>query len=119
MQGAMEIGVRLRYRRAGAMDLSTARLADFAQWLGTEFRVADDSGGEIALELVEVKSLAPLRGVSRPEPFSLIFRGAPDFPLDQRIHTMEHDQLDRLSLFLVPIGPGSDGRGPYYQAIFN
>jgi hypothetical protein len=101
------------------MDLITARVADFAQWLGTEFRVATESGGEVALKLVEAKSLPAQRGVPRPEPFSLIFRGSPDRPLDQRIHTMEHDQLGRLGLFLVPIGPGSDGCGPYYQSIFN
>jgi hypothetical protein len=105
--------------RAGAMDLTTARLADFAQWLGAEFRVADESGREVALELVEAKCLPARRGAPRPEPFSLIFRGSPDRPLDQRIHTMEHDQLGRLGLFLVPIGPGSDGCGPYYQSIFN
>jgi hypothetical protein len=101
------------------MDLDTARLADFAQLVGTEFRVADDSGGENVLELVEAKSLPPQPGAPRPEPFSLIFRGPRDRPLDQRIHTIEHDRLGRLGLFLVPIGPGSDGRGPYYQAIFN
>ena len=108
-----------QHLRAGAMDLTTARLADFARWLGTEFRVADDSGEEVALELVEAKSLPPRRDAPRPESFSLIFRGSPGRPLDQRIHTMEHDQLGRLGLFLVPIGPGSDGGGPYFQAIFN
>jgi len=101
------------------MDLTTARLADFAQWLGTEFRVTDDSGGEVTLELVEAKFLPARRGAPRPEPFSLIFRGSPDRALDQRIHSMEHDQLGRLGLFLVPIGQGSDGCGPYYQAILN
>jgi hypothetical protein len=101
------------------MDLGTARLTDFAPWLGTEFRVADDSGSEATLELVEANSLTAWRGAPRSEPFSLIFRGSPDRPLDQRIHTIEHDRLGRLDLFLVPIGPGSDGRGPYYQAIFN
>jgi len=101
------------------MDLTAARLADFAQWLGREFRVSDDSGGEVALELVEAKSLPARRGAPRPEPFSLIFRGSPDRPLDQRIQIMEHDQLGQLDLFLVPIGPGSDRCGPYYQAIFN
>jgi hypothetical protein len=101
------------------MDLGKARPADFAGWLGTQFRLAGDARGEADLELVEVEPLPPQRGAPRPEPFSLIFRGTPELPLDQRIHTLEHDQLGRLGLFLVPIGPGSDGRGPYYQAIFN
>jgi hypothetical protein len=101
------------------MELSTARLSDFAGWIGTEFRAGDDGGGAIALELVEAKALTPRPGAPRPEPFSLIFRGPPDRPLDQRIRHLEHDGLGRLDLFLVPIGPESDGRGPYYQAIFN
>ncbi len=101
------------------MNLGTARLADFAEWVGSDFRVADESGGAIGLELVEAKPLAPQRGAPRPEPFSLIFRGPRDRPLDQRIHTLQHDRLGQFALFLAPIGPGSDGRGPYYQAIFN
>jgi hypothetical protein len=101
------------------MDLSTARLSDFAPWLGTEFRAIDETGGAMALELVEAKSLPSRPVAPRPEPFSLIFRGPPDRPLDQRVHPLEHDQLGRLGVFLVPIGPGNDGLGPYYQAIFN
>jgi hypothetical protein len=101
------------------MDLSTAQLSDFTLCLGTEFRAVDEAGGAIALELVEAKPLTPRPGAPRPEPFSLIFRGPPDRPLDQRIHDLEHGGLGRLGLFLVPIGPGPDGRGPYYQAIFN
>ena len=101
------------------MDLRTAQLSDFAQWIGTEFRADDESGVAIALELVEANSLTSRPGAPRPEPFSLIFRGPQGRPLDQRIYPLEHDQLGRLDLFLVPIGPGSDGRGPYYQAIFN
>ncbi len=101
------------------MDLRTARLADFARLVGTEFRVADDRGGENTLELVEAKTLPPPPGAPRPEPSSLIFRGTRDRPLDQRIHSLEHEHLGRIGLFLVPIGPGSDGCGPYYQAILN
>ena len=101
------------------MDLRTAQLSDFAQWIGTEFRADDESGVAITLELVEANSLPSRPGAPRPEPFSLIFRGPQDRPLDQRIYPLEHDRLGRLDLFLVPIGPGSDGRGPYYEVIFN
>jgi hypothetical protein len=101
------------------VDLSTARLADFTPWVGTEFRVAAGSGNAIALELVEAAPLTAGGTPPRPEPFSLIFRGPQDGPLDQRIHALEHDRLGRLDLFLVPIGPGTDGKGPYYQAVFN
>jgi hypothetical protein len=101
------------------MDLSTARPSDFAQYIGTEFRADDQAGGTIALELVEADPLPHQPGAPRPEPFSLIFRGPADRPLDQGVHSLEHDQLGRIELLLVPIGPGADGKGPYYQAIFN
>jgi hypothetical protein len=101
------------------MDLSTARHSDFTSSIGTEFRTADESGGTIALELVEATALPVHPGAPRPEPFTLIFRGPADRPLCQGVYPLEHDQLGGHELFLVPIGPGSDGRGPYYQAIFN
>ena len=101
------------------MDLMTARLADFVPWVGTEFRVADEAGDAVVLELTVAESLPPRSGAPRSEPFSLIFRGPRDRALEQRTCALEHHGLGRMALFLVPIGPGSDGRGPYYQAIFN
>ncbi len=101
------------------MDLSTASLADFGPWVGTEFRVKAEPGYSIAVELVETASLTASGSRPGRQPFSLIFRGPQDRRLEQRIHQLEHDRLGRLGLFLVPIGPGADGNGPYYQAIFN
>ncbi len=101
------------------MDLSTACLAEFASWVGTEFQLTTQPGSPITMELVETAPLAASGNLPRRQPFSLIFRGPKDRLLDQRIHTLEHDRLGRFGLFLVPIGPGADGNGPYYQAIFN
>ena len=101
------------------MDLNTASLADFSPWVNSEFRVATESGQMMALELVEATPLTASPNRPGRQPFSLIFRGPKNRPLDQRIHDLEHDRLGRLGLFLVPIGPGADGNGPYYQAIFN
>jgi len=101
------------------VDLSTACHADFAPWVGTEFRVTTQPGSTIAMELVETAPLTASGNLPRRQPFSLVFRGPKDRLLDQRIHTLEHNRLGRLGLFLVPIGPGADGNGLYYQAIFN
>jgi hypothetical protein len=101
------------------VDLGTASRSDFAPWIGTEFRVTTEPGTAITIELVEASALTARAHLPRPEPFSLIFRGVNCRPLDQRIHTLEHDRLGRLEIFLVPIGLGADGNGPYYQAIFN
>ena len=101
------------------MDLSAARLADFAPCVGTEFRLLTEPANAIVIALIEVAPLSPRGNPRRPEPFSLIFRGPKDRPLEQRIHTLEHDRLGRLDLFLVPIGPPTDGEGACYQGIFN
>lgn len=101
------------------MDLATAKLADLARWVGTEFRVDIVAGGPIALELVEAEALPTRPGAPRTEPFSLIFRGPGDRPMEQGTYSLEHPGIGPMALFLVPIGPGSDGRGPYYQSIFN
>jgi hypothetical protein len=101
------------------VDLNTACLADFGPLVGDEFRVTIAPGNTIVLELVETAPLTASRSQPARQPFSLIFRGPKNGQLEQPIHNLEHERLGRLGLFLVPIGPGADGNGPYYQAIFN
>lgn len=53
-------------------------------------------------------------------PFSVSFA----LPLEdtyypQGIYTIEHPRLDALELFLVPLGPGADGRSFHYEAVFS
>lgn len=60
--------------------------------------------------------LATLTHAKR-EPFSLLFRAATrELQLPQQIHPLEHPQLGRLELFMVPLGP--DATGMRYEAIF-
>jgi hypothetical protein len=49
-------------------------------------------------------------------PFSIVFRGAPNLVLPQRIYPVEHAVLGTLQLFLVPLGP--DRAGMRYEAVF-
>jgi hypothetical protein len=107
------------FQAVRVVDLSALRVADFAPWVGSKFRVATEPGIAMSIELVEASALSARSNLPRAEPFSLIFGGASGHPLDQRIHILEHDGLGRLELFLVPIGPGADGNGPRYQSIFN
>jgi hypothetical protein len=67
------------------------------------------------VELIEVSEGRAVHG-SRTQ-FSLVFRGGPDPPLQQRIYCLEHEQLGALDLFLVPLGP--DAAGQRYEAVFN
>ncbi len=51
-------------------------------------------------------------------PFSLIFRaGSREFYRPQGVFLLEHSNLGRVELFLVPIGP--DDAGMLFQAVFN
>ena len=70
--------------------------------------------GELTLQ--EVTRLRSSPGAPRGAPFSLVFSGPAG--LEQRIHELDHPALGRLALFLVPIGPGTDG-APRYEAVFN
>lgn len=93
---------------------------DFLNNVGSEFTVARKLGGNpLVLELVSVTPL-PSTGVGhRAAPFSLEFRGPNEPLLEQAIHSLEHDGLGRLELFLVPLGPDPETDRMRYEAIFN
>ena len=108
------------------LDLAAVGADDFEPYVGSAFAVsgpaaavsdAGDVGGDgdgFSVVLAEVS-----RGAGGPErePFTLTFVGGPNPPSAQGIHHLEHDVLGGLDLFLVPIGPGADGR-QRYEAVF-
>ena len=87
----------------------------FAPHVGTTFRVLveDANAGVSAIELAEVRLGTPQPGAPREQPFSLHFTGPADRLLEQGTYVLDHDQLGRLDIFLVAIGPGR------YEAVFN
>jgi len=88
--------------------------ADFARYRGQRFLIGPPAEPAFDVELIEVsESEAP--GPARKQ-FSLVFRGGPEPPLQQRIYRVEHDELGALEIFLVPVGP--DEVGQRYEAIF-
>ena len=95
------------------LDLRTARASTFAPHVGSEFRSSDP---EAQFLLDDAQELPSQPGAPRPEPFSLVF--TTDARLPQRIYSLEHPVVGRLDLFLVPVGPGPDGR-LRYEAVFN
>ncbi len=95
------------------LDLLT--IAAFAPCLGEVFQARAD-GLALDLTLIEVKALRSRTGQPR-EPFTLLFRGPLAPLLPQRIHSLHHDALGALEIFLVPIGP--DETGQRYEAVFN
>lgn len=96
-----------------ALDLRFARASNFEPLVGGEF-MSDDP--EVRFLLIDVTQLGVQPHAPRTEPFVLTFAGAPG--LAQRTYALDHPNLGRLELFLVPIGPGPDGRFRY-EAVFN
>jgi hypothetical protein len=95
-------------RELGALTLSM-----FAPLLGSPFGMPDRG---FESQLVEVNDLGRPGAGGLRAPFSLVFRGPFEPFLEQGIHRLEHEELGRLDLFLVPIGP--DEAGMRYEAVF-
>lgn len=98
--------------------------ADFADQVLTEFRVTDAPGGPLALQLIEATLRPPsphedaAPTATAYERFSLIFSGAAERLLAQRIYQFEHPVIGRAEMFIVPVL--SPTPGPVqYQAVFN
>ena len=90
--------------------LEKLTVEDFHPLQGERFRVAPDGAEAFEVELVEVTEIP--REPGGRAPFSLVFQGGPNPPLEQRIYRVEHDELDDLDLFLVPIAIDR------YEAVF-
>lgn len=94
--------------------LDTVTRDDFAGCTNTVFKVFPDTADGVELVLAEVSEL---RAVHGQESFSLLFRGPAGKFLQQGIYPMEHEQLKRFELFIVPIA--RDEAGFSYEAVFN
>lgn len=94
------------------MDLKDLRLEHFAGLVGEIFRAQLDDENLVELELTEAK---PAAGEA-DNAFSIVFKGSLDTYLEQRIYDLEHGELGKISIFLVPIGRGKDGF--LYEAVF-
>ena len=95
--------------------IDTPALDSFVPHVGGAFSLATSDGPTLTLTLDEATSLGSPRveGDRRwREPFRLLFRGPSRPILPQRTYALEHAELGRLEIFIVPIGPGQ------YEAIF-
>ena len=85
-------------------------LEHFSQCLNQEFRIQAEDREPVATELVEVRALvAPDDDPDRRQPFSIIFLGPEDAPLQQGTFRVANDTLGELDLFLVTLGPDKEG----------
>lgn len=92
--------------------------ADFEPYLNESFTVKLDRSA--VLDLIEITPHGPEPDTEAPKerrrPFSLVFRDRDKTHLPQKIYRLEHDGLGSLEIFLVPIGP--DSQGMRYEAVF-
>ena len=88
--------------------------SEFSKYLNSNFRVRISDEQTVDAELIEVTELMVS---ARQERFAIVFRTANDFFLGQGLRTLEHDEMGKCELFLVPIG--RDEKGTSYEAVFN
>ena len=97
------------------MTLQSFTAETFRGRQGETFRLTVDDSNGFDTELIEISEAEAGPGASRA-PFSLVFRGPREIVLPQRIYALEHAELGRFEIFLVPIGP--DEVGMRYEAVF-
>jgi hypothetical protein len=92
----------------------------FAPAVGDTFVLDAGDAGPLELELLESRLHDPDAPAQDPSgaraPFTLLFRGPFEPILPQRIYALEHRELGKLELFLVPVG--RDEHGTSYEAVF-
>jgi hypothetical protein len=97
--------------------LETFEIGTFAPHLGEKFRIQAADSPWAEMTLIEATALGQdTASAGRRAPFSIVFRGARDRVLPQRIYRVEHEAIGAFDLFLVPIGP--DQEGMRYEAVF-
>ena len=91
--------------------LDNLKYEDYLSELNTKFLLTETS---LEIELVEIteKTLT-----TKQEMFSLIFLGAKDNFLEQKMYRLHHEKLGDGEIFLVPIAEVADGYN--YEAGFN
>jgi len=98
------------------LDRSTA--ADFEPLVGGGFTAVPPGRDGLAAELLDVRMLRePPPGQPPRKPFALTFRVRTPDRLPQGMFALTHERLDRLEIFLVPVGRDADGL--LLEAVFN
>ena len=90
-------------------------LETFSPAVGQSFAVGNE--GEAKVELVLAEAAAEDSGAHAPRPsFSLLFHGPADPFLPQGTYRFQHEAIEAMEIFVVPLG--RDEHGTVYQAVF-
>ena len=96
-------------------DLKQFTCSQFEDSLNQTFVIQMETGKMLKVILIEATPKV-CGDIKKAHHFSLVFRGAMEPVLEQRIYTLENDNLGSLEIFMVPIGP--DNSGMCYEAVF-
>lgn len=96
------------------MTLEELTLADFQENLNSNFTLFLDNNETMEIELFETTQS---RVTERQEMFSIFFRGSSEKQLLQGLYQIEHTQLGKFDLFLVPVEQNENDM--IYEAVFN
>ena len=101
------------------MDIGDVTVETFAGREGEAFTIEfADAKLELTLAAVEGMPEDWGRG-DRREPFTLTFQGTAEHLLPQQIWPLDHPEIGRLEMFLVPLGPDeNDPERIRYEAVF-
>ena len=93
-------------------------LESFESQLGTSFLINQEAA-KVKVKLVHVTNFASAKQTDAgKEGFSLLFRGPKETTLKQGTYLIEHVELGKFSLLVVPVGT-KDTRAPHYEAVVN
>lgn len=87
----------------------------FAGREGDRFRIRLEDGTTLETRLRSARTWGE-GSANHRVPFTLTFVGPLAPVLPQRIYRLEHDGMGAFEIFLVPVGPDSDGM--QYEAVF-
>lgn len=95
-------------------------LTDFEPLIGQPFTIAMSDGQQATLTLTSATgwgNSGTMPGSQR-QPFKLLFTADHTGYLPQNVYALNHASLGQLDIFIVPVGPDSEG-WMRYEAIFS
>ena len=101
------------------MDIGDATVETFTGREGQPFTI---QFADARLELTLAEIVRPPGDWGRTdtrEPFSLMFHGPAEHVLPQQVWPLDHEELGRLEVFLVPVELRADEGVSVYEAVFN
>lgn len=98
--------------------LDRLQVTDFEDLIGDRVRIRSEDAEALTLTLAEAQGLRTGE-TERRRPFSLLFHGPSEPVLPQGTYRVEHESMEALDLFLVPIGPDPEAQADMvYEAVF-